>query len=51
MSNQPTATLEARDLQAIDKVLYEAPKEELVARLIFNIKTDIHPGQKHMVIT
>ena len=44
MSNQPTATLEARDLQAIDKVLYEAPKEELVARLIFNIKTDIHPG-------
>lgn len=44
MPSQVTATLEARDLQAIDKVIYEAPKEELVARQIFNIKTDVHPG-------
>ena len=44
MPNQVQATLEARDLQAIDKVIYEAPKEELIARSIFNVKTDIHPG-------
>ncbi len=44
MGNQVTATLEARDLEAIDKVIYEAPQEELVARSMFNIKTDINPG-------
>lgn len=44
MPDNITATLEARDLQAIDSVLYEAPREELVARSILNVKTDIHPG-------
>lgn len=44
MSNQITATIEARDLQAIDKVVYQAPQEELVARQLFNLKTNIHPG-------
>ena len=39
-----TAKLEARDLEAIDKVIYQAPQEELVARRLFNLKTDIHPG-------
>lgn len=44
MPNQITASLEARDLEAVDKVIYQAPQEELVARSLFNIKTDIHPG-------
>ncbi|HFZ4929652.1 TPA: DUF2184 domain-containing protein [Enterococcus faecalis] len=44
MGNDVTATLEARDLQAIDKVIYQAPQEELVARTMFNVKTDINPG-------
>lgn len=44
MSNQVTATLEARDLEAIDRVIYEPRREELVARSILNINTDIHPG-------
>ncbi|EIP8061267.1 hypothetical protein Q9Q_00014 [Enterococcus faecalis EnGen0078] len=44
MSNEVTATLEARDLQAIDNVIYQAPQEELVARTLFNVKTDINPG-------
>ena len=44
MPNHITAMLEARDLEAIDKTVYEAPQEELVARSIFNIKTDVHPG-------
>lgn len=42
--SQVTATLEARDLEAIDKVIYQAPQEELVARQLFNIKTDIPEG-------
>ncbi|QBO37273.1 DUF2184 domain-containing protein [Periweissella cryptocerci] len=33
--------LEARDLEAIDKVIYRAPEEELVARQLFNIKSDV----------
>lgn len=44
MPRNITATLEARDLEAIDRILYEAPKEELVARSLFNVKTDVHPG-------
>ena len=44
MGNDVTATLEARDLQEIDKVIYQAPQEELVARTMFNVKTDINPG-------
>lgn len=44
MAGEVMATLEARDLQAIDNILYEAPKEELVARSILNVKTDVHPG-------
>ena len=44
MAGEVMANLEARDLQAIDNVLYEAPKEELVARSILNVKTDVHPG-------
>ncbi|GGC98086.1 DUF2184 domain-containing protein [Enterococcus wangshanyuanii] len=43
MSNV-TTTLEARDLEHIDKTIYQAPQEELVARSIFNIKSDVHPG-------
>lgn len=42
--SQVTATLEARDLEAIDKVIYQAPQEELVARQLFNIKTDVPAG-------
>lgn len=44
MSTNVTAILEARDLEAIDKVVYQAPMEELVARQLFNLKTDVHPG-------
>lgn len=44
MPSQVTAMLEARDLEAIDRTVYEAPQEELVGRTIFNIKTDVHPG-------
>lgn len=41
---QVQATLQNRDLEAIDKKLFEARPEELTARTIFNLKTDIHPG-------
>ena len=45
MANQHvTATLEARDLEAIDRVVYEPRKEELVARSVLNVNTSIHPG-------
>ncbi|MFL2133014.1 DUF2184 domain-containing protein [Desemzia sp. FAM 23990] len=44
MAGNITATLEARDLEAIDRILYEAPKEELVARSLFNVKSDVDPG-------
>lgn len=42
--SEVTATLEARDLEAIDKVIYQAPQEELVARQLFNIKSNIPAG-------
>jgi hypothetical protein len=32
------------DLEAIDSKLFEAKKEELKARSIFNVKTDVHEG-------
>ncbi|MBM5675602.1 DUF2184 domain-containing protein [Listeria seeligeri] len=38
------ARLQSRDLEAIDNVLYEAKQEELTARSIFNVKTDIPAG-------
>lgn len=38
------ARLQARDLEVIDKVLYEPKQEELTARAVFNVKTDIPPG-------
>lgn len=44
MANQVTATIEQRDLLEIDKVIYQAPQEELVARQVFNLKTDVDPG-------
>lgn len=44
MPNQVQATLSQRDLRQIDNVLYEAKKEELTARAVFPMKTDIHPG-------
>lgn len=47
MPNQVTATIEQRDLLAIDKVIYQAPQEELVARQVFNVKTDVDPGAEN----
>lgn len=44
MPRNNTATLEARDLTAIDKVIYSAPDAELPARSLFNVKSDIQPG-------
>ncbi|WP_239256680.1 DUF2184 domain-containing protein [Listeria ilorinensis] len=38
------ARLQQRDLEAIDNVLYEPKAEELTARSVFNVKTDIPAG-------
>ncbi|KMT62661.1 DUF2184 domain-containing protein [Paenilisteria newyorkensis] len=43
-SSQVTARLQARDLEVIDKTLFEPREEELTARTIFDMKTDIDPG-------
>lgn len=39
-----TATIEARDLTAIDNVIYEAKAEELAARSVFPQKYDVNEG-------
>ncbi|MEK4883472.1 encapsulin [Bacillus sp. FSL W8-0223] len=44
MGNEVQATLSALDLQQIDSTLYEPKAEELTARTVFPLKTDIHPG-------
>lgn len=44
MGNEVQATLSARDLEQIDNTLYEPKAEELTARTVFPLKTDIHPG-------
>lgn len=44
MGNEVQATLSAIDLQQIDSTLYEPKAEELTARSVFSLKTDIHPG-------
>lgn len=36
--------LSARDLEAIDKKVYEPKKEQLLARTLFSLKTDVHEG-------
>lgn len=36
--------LRPEDLQAIDNVLYEPKAEELTARQVISLKTDVHPG-------
>lgn len=44
LATRNDAMLTNRDLEAIDKVVYEAKEEELKARTLVNLKTDIHPG-------
>ncbi|MBC1935185.1 DUF2184 domain-containing protein [Listeria grandensis] len=46
MGTQATATLQAQDLESIDKVLYQAKEDELTARTLFSIKTDIPAGAR-----
>lgn len=38
------AMLRPQDLEAVDKKLYEPKKEELKARTLLNVKTDVPPG-------
>ncbi len=44
MPRNNTAVLEARDLTAIDKVIYSAPDTELPARKLLNVKSDVPAG-------
>ncbi|WP_420215015.1 major capsid family protein [Listeria monocytogenes] len=44
MPGKITATIEARDLQAIDNVIYEPKQEELTARSVFPQKFDVNEG-------
>lgn len=44
MTGQITATIEARDLEAIDNIIYEPKTEELTARSVFPQKYDVNEG-------
>jgi len=41
---QPTATIERRDLVAMEKVVLQAPEEELIGRSLFPTISGVNPG-------